>query len=192
MVDDTEPRYRLVDSNGNVVGSLYAQADGALALQEGTSGSDNEVTVETDGTFNAPAVSTLDLAVDNPALESDPDNPDNWMEQTNSNGSTTRTEISLSVEGDNTATGLMTLGMFSGLVMVIGRRQSNENTIFVDHILTAKFSTLSVTDNVTRESPGPRSYSVTNGPNGIRLDIAIDDAGGTYNTQAIAIGGLEP
>jgi len=58
MVNDTEPRYRLVDSNGNVVGSLFAEADGTLALQEGTSGSDNEITVATDGTFNAPAVST--------------------------------------------------------------------------------------------------------------------------------------
>jgi len=58
MVNDTEPRYRLVDANGNVVGSLYAQGDGTLALQEGTSGSDNEITVATDGTFNAPSVST--------------------------------------------------------------------------------------------------------------------------------------
>lgn len=58
MPSDTEPRYRLVDSNGNVVGSLYAEADGTLKLQEGTSGSDNEVSVATDGTFSAPAVST--------------------------------------------------------------------------------------------------------------------------------------
>lgn len=63
MTSDTEPRYRLVDSNGNVVGSLYAQGDGTLAIQEGTSGSDNEITVKTDGTFNAPAVSTVDETI---------------------------------------------------------------------------------------------------------------------------------
>jgi len=63
MVNDTEPRYRLVDSNGNVVGSLFAEADGTLKLQEGTSGSDNEVSVATDGTFNAPAVSTDSLSL---------------------------------------------------------------------------------------------------------------------------------
>jgi len=63
MVSDTEPRYRLVDANDNVVGSLYAEADGTLKLQEGTSGSDNEVSVATDGTFNAPAVSTAKLTV---------------------------------------------------------------------------------------------------------------------------------
>jgi len=63
MVSDTEPRYRLVDSNGNVVGSLFAEADGTLKIQEGTSGSDNEVSLGTDGTVTAPAVSTGDLTV---------------------------------------------------------------------------------------------------------------------------------
>ena len=40
MVTDSEPRYRLVDGNGNPVGSVYAEPDGTLKLQEG-SGSDN-------------------------------------------------------------------------------------------------------------------------------------------------------
>lgn len=58
MVSDSEPRYRLVDSDGNVVGSFYAEADGTLKIQEGASGNDNEVSIGTDGTLGAPAVST--------------------------------------------------------------------------------------------------------------------------------------
>jgi len=64
MVNDTEPRYRLVDADGNVVGSLYTENDGTLKLQEGTSGSDNEVSVATDGTFKAPSVSAEDTTID--------------------------------------------------------------------------------------------------------------------------------
>lgn len=52
MVDDIEPRYRLVNSGGTVVGSLYAEADGTLKLQEGTSGSDNELAFGTDGSLS--------------------------------------------------------------------------------------------------------------------------------------------
>lgn len=49
MVNDQEPRYRLVDGNGNVVGTLFAEADGTLKLQEGTSGNDNELSFTTQG-----------------------------------------------------------------------------------------------------------------------------------------------
>jgi len=52
MVNDTEPRYRLVDADGNVGGSLFAESDGALKLQEGTSGNDNELTFGTDGALS--------------------------------------------------------------------------------------------------------------------------------------------
>jgi X-X-X-Leu-X-X-Gly heptad repeat protein len=44
MVNDTEPRYRLVDSQGNVVGSLYAKSDGDVSLQHGGSNTEFEVT----------------------------------------------------------------------------------------------------------------------------------------------------
>ena len=49
MVNDQEPRYRLVDPDGNVVGSLFAESDGTLKLQEGTSGNDNELAFGTQG-----------------------------------------------------------------------------------------------------------------------------------------------
>jgi len=49
MVNDQEPRYRLVDANGNVVGSLFAESDGTLKLQEGTSGNDNELAFTSQG-----------------------------------------------------------------------------------------------------------------------------------------------
>jgi len=49
MVTDQEPRYRLKDADGNVVGSLFAESDGTLKLQEGTSGNDNELSLTTQG-----------------------------------------------------------------------------------------------------------------------------------------------
>ena len=55
MVSDQEPRYRLVDANGNIVGSLYGKDDGSIAIQETASGSDREVTLAPDGTFSAPS-----------------------------------------------------------------------------------------------------------------------------------------
>ena len=36
MVNDQEPRYRLVDSDGNVVGSLFQNADGNVEIQDET------------------------------------------------------------------------------------------------------------------------------------------------------------
>ena len=36
MVNDQEPRYRLVDSNGNVVGSLFQNGDGNVEIQDET------------------------------------------------------------------------------------------------------------------------------------------------------------
>ena len=58
MVSDQEPRYRLVDDEGNIVGSLYGKPDGSVAIQETDSGSDREVTLAPDGTFSAPSVET--------------------------------------------------------------------------------------------------------------------------------------
>jgi hypothetical protein len=58
MTSDTEPRYRLVDANGNVVGSLFAESDGTLKLQEGTSGNDNELAIDTQGTLKPERLST--------------------------------------------------------------------------------------------------------------------------------------
>lgn len=58
-VSDQEPRYRLVDANDNIIGSVYAEADGTLKLQEG-SGSNNEAAFQPDGTLDVPAVSADD------------------------------------------------------------------------------------------------------------------------------------
>jgi len=61
MVTDTEPRYRLVDANGNVVGSLFAESDGTLKLQEGTSGNDNELSFTTQGELQVEQLSLTAL-----------------------------------------------------------------------------------------------------------------------------------
>jgi len=57
MVNDQEPRYRLVDADGDVVGSLFAESDGTLKLQEGTSGNDNELALTKQGAVEVEQVS---------------------------------------------------------------------------------------------------------------------------------------
>ena len=69
MTSDQEPRYRLVDSDGNIVGSLYGKADGSVAIQETDSGSDREVTLAPDGTFSAPSVETPSLSTEKASIE---------------------------------------------------------------------------------------------------------------------------
>lgn len=46
----SDEEYRIVDSNRNVVGTLFAESDGTLKLQEGTSGNENELVLQSDGT----------------------------------------------------------------------------------------------------------------------------------------------
>jgi len=64
MVNDQEPRYRLVDADGNVVGSLFAQSDGTLKLQEGTSGNDNELSLTTQGTLDVEQLTAGNVVLD--------------------------------------------------------------------------------------------------------------------------------
>ena len=64
MVSDQEPRYRLVDDEGNIVGSLYGKPDGSVAIQETDSGSDREVALAPDGTFSAPSVETESVSTE--------------------------------------------------------------------------------------------------------------------------------
>ena len=64
MTSDQEPRYRLVDANGNIVGSLYGKPDGSVAIQETDSGADREVTLAPDGTFSAPSVETESVSTE--------------------------------------------------------------------------------------------------------------------------------
>jgi len=63
MVTDQEPRYRLVDADGNVVGSLFAESDGTLKLQEGSSGNDNEVSLQTDGAVAVPTITANEAII---------------------------------------------------------------------------------------------------------------------------------
>ena len=64
MTSDQEPRYRLVDANGNIVGSLYGKPDGSVAIQETGSGADREVALAPDGTFSAPSVETESVSTE--------------------------------------------------------------------------------------------------------------------------------
>lgn len=74
MVSDSEPRYRLVDSQGNTVGTLYAKSGGTLALQEGSSGSDNEIELQTDGTLQTDSLNTDQLQSNRIENPNDSDN----------------------------------------------------------------------------------------------------------------------
>jgi len=53
--------HQIVDADGNVVGSLSAESDGTLKLQEGTSGADNEIALNTDGSVGFDTISEFSL-----------------------------------------------------------------------------------------------------------------------------------
>jgi len=86
MVTDQEPRYRLVDADGNVVGSLFAEADGTLKLQEGTSGGDNELSLTPQGALEAEQV-TVAGKIGNP-VSADSGNQINFDRVTVADGAT--------------------------------------------------------------------------------------------------------
>ena len=71
MTSDQEPRYRLVDANGNIVGSLYGKANGSIAIQETASGADREVALAPDGTFSAPSVETESVSTESLGITED-------------------------------------------------------------------------------------------------------------------------
>ena len=66
-VNDEEPRYQLVDSGGNVVGSLYVNNSGEIAIQEGTN--QNEATFDSDGKFSVPALEADELSKNDAGAE---------------------------------------------------------------------------------------------------------------------------
>ena len=77
MVNDQEPRYRLVDSNGNVVGSLFQNGDGNVEIQDETGtgsvfGPNGIVTPAID----AESVSAGTLVIGGTLYEEDANSPD--------------------------------------------------------------------------------------------------------------------
>ena len=74
MVNDQEPRYRLVNSNGNVVGSLFQNADGNVEIQDETGtgsvfGPDGIVTPAIDAESASVDDADTDRLVENDAPE---------------------------------------------------------------------------------------------------------------------------
>ena len=92
MVNDQEPRYRLVDSNGNVVGSLFQNADGNVEIQDETGtgsvfGPNGIVTPAIDAESVSTDQQTTEKSVCVAALDSD---------QSIEDGTETKVEVDLS------------------------------------------------------------------------------------------------
>ena len=100
MTSDQEPRYRLVDANGNIVGSLYGKPDGSVAIQETASGADREVTLAPDGTFSAPSVETESVTTEQLSVDNIGARLSVSSEQTIPTGSGTTVELDSSGDDD--------------------------------------------------------------------------------------------
>ena len=98
MVSDQEPRYRLVDDEGNIVGSLYGKPDGSVAIQETESGSDREVALAPDGTFSAPSVETESVSTERVSISGVPIEQLDDFEQSGNDGS--EVEVSFNIPSD--------------------------------------------------------------------------------------------
>lgn len=66
-VNDQTPRYWLRDSDGNIVGSFYINANGNPAIQEGTN--QNELTLQPDGTVSSPGLEATESFTDPAGVE---------------------------------------------------------------------------------------------------------------------------
>ena len=88
MVNDQEPRYRLVDSNGNVVGSLFQNADGNVEIQDETgTGSVFGPNGITTPAIDAGSVSTESFAsgLESTATTDQDPSYDTWVQNQNEN-----------------------------------------------------------------------------------------------------------
>ena len=128
MVSDQEPRYRLVDDEGNIVGSLYGKPDGSVAIQETDSGSDREVALAPDGTFSAPSVetdsvSTGSISTDHIVDVRDFDSLDDAVSNTG-NQTTIKLEPATTYSGDT-----LDLGRSQGVISPIPSRRNSDAAI---------------------------------------------------------------
>jgi len=114
-VNDEEPRYQLVDSGGSVVGSLYVNNSGEIAIQEGTN--QNEATFDSDGKFSVPALEADDISTAPDGVVDELSNRDPDTEYQNTEGKDI--DVSVITESDGNADSqvqhLVYLGPSNGL-----------------------------------------------------------------------------
>jgi len=119
-----------------------------------------------------------------------PSSPVQYLRHGGAASATSQSTINTDVTGDNTAQNLIDLGVFggmnSGFLLITGRDQ-NSATGFSEIVPVAVFVTGSAGLTTVRGSPGARTY----GESGTVVEIAIDDAGVTYDVNVTFIGGAD-
>jgi len=167
---DQEPRYQLVDSNGNVVGSLFGDGSGNVVIADET---------DTQTKFDANGIST-------PALEANQVSSDaptqfqsgNFIDLALDNGDLIGIKVG-TTSVDSSATVIQTL-FFGGLVLVNGE---DGNTNQFNEIVHIGFrQSPKVISTITRNSPASRTYSMNDS------DLELSMSSGTYQVQTFAIG----
>ena len=185
MTSDQEPRYRLVDSNGVIRGTLYGKPDGSVAIQETDSGADREVALAPDGTFSAPSVETESVsteqasitdALDATGLDLDDESHNSpllWLSHEASNFGRGMAAATRTIQGDNSASTIYEGTNRGNFYIVHIKGPAPEHA--VDIILTAGGNTITVVDGLDR-SLSNRSYSYDSGDNAIELAIDTDES----------------
>ena len=184
MVSDQEPRYRLVDSNGNIVGSLYGKADGSLAIQETTSGSDREVALAPDGTFSVPSVETESVNTEVVNNTSDSVGTTAEIIRNEEDGAGARLSRQRTIGVGQTETEILNAvaGVLRGhIVSVLGDEQGSDSR-FSDLLHIGPEAEINVISSEERNTPvADRTYDVTD--NGLTLAMDSDD----YDIQSVGV-----
>ena len=133
MVNDQEPRYRLVDSNGNVVGSLFQNADGNVEIQDETGtgsvfGPNGIVTPAIDAGSVSTEKQNIGQVVarvwNDDADQTIPDSTATQIEWTDSDGSLDTSDI-VDVDLDNDEVTILESGKYTIRVKIHWRDSAN-------------------------------------------------------------------
>ena len=188
MVNDQEPRYRLVDSNGNVVGSLFQNADGNVEIQDETGtgsvfGPDGIVTPAIDAeSVSAGQVTSDDLANDTTHTIG------TWPFA--AAGADTRLLMQTTQQVGDTATTILDMGnaSTSSVVVVKGRDSGASGTDFSDIVHAKRADSPTVIDEFTGSSATTRSYTRSVS----ELQLAMGNADGYSVTVTGLFGRVDP
>jgi len=156
---DQEPRYQLVDSNGNVVGSLFGDGTGNVVIANET---------DTQTTFDANGITTPALEADTARTANETDIAGSVINASNPN----ITKGSSDTVVTSTALGIAPMKVFVG-----GVDADASGRFFLEKLLATQNGAIKVTDTLTAANPASRTYSFSG--DDLVLDLGTDGDGGS-------------
>jgi len=177
--NDQEPRYRLVDANGNVVGSLFLNGNGDVAIQDE---SGTETAFTTDG-ISTPAVDTDSISTTTETIETRSDYPLNVgddarivYDAADADSGNRGLRTLTSAKNVDTSSTTLASNILNTFVAFISGGDGSSNR-FVDRVAGSAFGGVTQTELHTRQTPASRSYAENSG------ELELSMASGSYQVS---------